>query len=89
MGDAKLRHDGAGLLQQRAGRRPAQRFQPPQQNDLYRGQGRRRAGALRHIGDTATAFDARLPETLFAFAIAFFLVYTHRSNIQKMLAAKR
>ncbi|MCC6671322.1 MAG: glycerol-3-phosphate acyltransferase [Planctomycetes bacterium] len=39
--------------------------------------------------DTATAFTARLPSTLYCAAMALLLFWTHRSNIQKALAARR
>ena len=37
------------------------------------------------VEDPSTAFGARWPLTLFCSAVAVFLFYTHRSNIQKMM----
>lgn len=37
------------------------------------------------LRETETAFDARLPASLFALAIAGFLFFTHRSNLANML----
>lgn len=38
--------------------------------------------------DQASAFDERLPVTVFAAVIALFIVYTHRSNLAAALAAR-
>ena len=37
------------------------------------------------VQDPSTAFGVRWPLTLFCSAVAVFLFYTHRSNIQKMM----